>query len=344
MNSAVARFDAVILIGRFQPFHNGHDALLRQALGMADRVLVVLGSSFRAPSAKNPFTWEERATMIAACLDEADARRVVFVPVRDYYNDARWAAAVEAGARTAMEKAGYAALRMALAGFHKDASSDYLKLFPQWSFVTLERQGDIDATPIRGLYFDAGEAAWDTLRARVPPAVARYLESWRRRPVFVALREERESIEADKRKWGTGPFITLDAVVTVAGHVLLVRRKHPPGKGLWAIPGGFLEGRERLFEGAVRELKEETSLDIADAELAKACRAVLVLDHPDRSQRGRVITHAHWFDLPFPALPSVAGADDAAEARWFPIAKLADMETELFEDHFMILDGFLALI
>ncbi|MDR2925440.1 MAG: bifunctional nicotinamide-nucleotide adenylyltransferase/Nudix hydroxylase [Azoarcus sp.] len=344
MNSPSTRFGAAILIGRFQPFHNGHAALLRQTLEIADRVLVVLGSSFRAPNAKNPFTWEERAAMIAACLDEADARRVAFVPVRDYYNDARWAAAVEAGARTAMEKTGRAAPRMALAGFHKDASSNYLKLFPQWTFVALERQGDIDATPIRRLYFDGSETAWETLRARVPPAVARCLENWRGLPAFAALREEHESVEADKQKWGTGPFITLDAVVTVAGHVLLVRRKHSPGKGLWAIPGGFLEGRERLFEGAVRELKEETGLDIADAELAKACRAVAVLDHPDRSQRGRVITHAHWFDLPLPALPPVAGADDAAEARWFPVAKLPDMETELFEDHFMILDGFLALI
>ncbi|MDR2881483.1 MAG: NUDIX domain-containing protein, partial [Azoarcus sp.] len=129
--------------------------------------------------------------------------------------------------------------------------------------------------------------------------------------------------------------------VTVAGHVLLVRRRHPPGKNLWAIPGGFLEGRERLLQGAIRELKEETGLAVTDAELAKACRAVAVFDHPDRSQRGRVITHAHWFDLPLPALPPVAGADDAAEARWFPIAGLPGMETELFEDHFVILDGIL---
>jgi len=341
MNNTDTRFDAAILIGRFQPFHNGHATLLEQALKMADHVLVVLGSSFRARNAKNPFTWEERAAMIAASLDEADARRIVFIPIRDYYDDARWAAAVEEGVRAAMGKRGYATPRLALAGFHKDASSDYLKLFPQWSFVASERQGDIDATPLRKLYFDGSEEAWATLCAQVPPAIVQHLEDWRLLPAFAAMREEHEAIEAGKRQWGLGPFITLDAVVTVAGHVLLVQRKRPPGKGLWAIPGGFLDGRERLLQGAIRELKEETGFGIADAELVKACRKVAVYDHPDRSQRGRVITHAHWFDLPLQSPPAVAGADDASDARWFPIAELPGMEAELFEDHFVILDGFL---
>jgi bifunctional NMN adenylyltransferase/nudix hydrolase len=343
MNNTTTHFDAAILIGRFQPFHNGHAALLKQALEIADRALVVLGSSFGARNAKNPFTWEERAAMIAASFDEADARRIAFAPVRDYYDDARWAAAVEEAVRTAMEKTECAAPRLALIGFHKDASSTYLGLFPQWSLKASERQGEIDATPLRGFYLNANEAAWAALRAQLPSAAARYLEGWRVQPAFAAMCEEHETIEADKQKWGLGPFITLDAVVTVAGHVLLVRRKHPPGKGLWAIPGGFLEGRERLLQGAIRELKEETGLAIKDAELAGALRAVAVFDHPDRSQRGRVITHAHWFDLPLPALPVVAGADDAAEARWFPIAGLAGMETELFEDHFVILDRFLGI-
>jgi bifunctional NMN adenylyltransferase/nudix hydrolase len=342
MNSAHTHFDAAILIGRFQPFHNGHAALLKQALESADRVLVVLGSSFRARNAKNPFTWEERAAMILACFDDADARRIAFVPIRDYYNDARWAASVEAGVQAAMEKAGCATPRLVLVGFHKDASSAYLKLFPQWSFKASERQGDIDATPLRGFYLDGNGHSWATLRPLVPPAVIQYLENWQTQPAFAAMREEHETVEADKKTWGLGPFITLDAVVTVAGHVLLVRRKHPPGKGLWAIPGGFLEGRERLLQGAIRELKEETGLAIEDVELAGNLCAEAVFDHPDRSQRGRIITHAYWFDCPLPSLPTVAGADDAAEARWLPIARLPAMEAELFEDHFVILDKFLS--
>ncbi|MDR2260049.1 MAG: bifunctional nicotinamide-nucleotide adenylyltransferase/Nudix hydroxylase [Azoarcus sp.] len=338
------QYDAAILIGRFQPFHNGHAALLEKALEIGGRALVALGSSFRARDARNPFTWEERAAMIRTSLGEAEARRVTFIPVRDYYDDRRWAAAVEEGARAALEQAGLAAPRVALAGFRKDASSDYLGLFPHWPFVALERQGNIDATAIRRMYFgDAGTqttcAAWQSL---VPPATVRYLEDWAALPVFSAMREEHRAVAAYRQKWGKGPFVTLDAVVTAAGHVLLVRRKRAPGKGLWALPGGFLEGRERLLQGAIRELKEETGLDLAAAASGGAPRAVAVFDHPDRSARGRIITHAHWFDLPLATLPAVAGADDAAEARWFPVAGLPGMEAELFEDHFPILGYFLA--
>ncbi|MDR2031505.1 MAG: NUDIX domain-containing protein [Azoarcus sp.] len=342
MNST-ERYNAAILIGRFQPFHKGHAALLEKALAIGGRVLVVLGSSFRSRDSRNPFTWEERAAMIRASLGDTVARRVAFVPVRDYYDDRRWASAVEDGARRALEKAGWATARVALAGFRKDASSDYLDLFPHWPFVALKRQGEIDATAIRQSYFGAGDAqaacaAWQSL---VPPATVRYLEDWAAHPAFSAMREEHRAVAAYRQKWGGGPFVTLDALVTAAGHVLLVRRGRAPGKGLWALPGGFLEGRERLLQGAIRELKEETGLDLASA--GRAPRAVAVFDHPDRSPRGRIITHAHWFDLPLAALPAVAGADDAAEARWFPVAGLSDMEAELFEDHFSILGYFLAL-
>ncbi|MDR1463258.1 MAG: bifunctional nicotinamide-nucleotide adenylyltransferase/Nudix hydroxylase [Azoarcus sp.] len=335
-----SNFDAAILIGRFQAFHNGHAALLRETLARAGRVIIVIGSSFRSRNARNPFTHEERAAMITASLDEADARRVTFVPIRDYYDDQHWAAAVEEGVRTALEKQGAAASRIALAGFHKDASTYYLNLFPHWAFVALERQGEIDATAVRQIYFGISDAdaARASLQSLVPPAVARYLDAWTALPAFAAMQEEHRAIEAYKKKWGSGPFVTLDAVVTAAEHVLLVRRKHTPGKGLWAIPGGFLEGRERLLQGAIRELKEETGLDVSDAALVDALRAVAVFDHPDRSQRGRIITHAHCFDLPSGDLPAVQGSDDAAEARWFPIAGLPSMEVDFFEDHFTILD------
>ena len=336
-------FDAIILIGRFQPFHNGHAGLLQAALEKAAHVFIVLGSAFRARSARNPFFCDERASMISASLSEADARRVSFIPVRDYYDDKRWAAAVEVGVQKELAAQGLTALHIALAGYHKDASTYYLDLFPRWNFIDIERQGDFDGTPIRRIYFDAPNAAAQTsLQTLVPPAVARFLADWAQLPAFAAVQAEHQAIDAYKTKWGSGPFVTLDALVTLAGHVLLVRRGRSPGIGLWALPGGFLEGRERLKQGAIRELPEETGLDITDAELERALRGVAVFDHPDRSQRGRVITHAHWFDLTrLPPLPVVAGADDAAEARWVPISELAAMETQLFEDHLHILDHFL---
>ncbi|WP_263773063.1 bifunctional nicotinamide-nucleotide adenylyltransferase/Nudix hydroxylase [Propionivibrio soli] len=335
-------FDAAVLIGRFQPFHNGHAALLAKALATAPRVFVVLGTAFAARNAKNPFTWEERAAMISCTLDEATRERVSFLPMRDYYDDVRWA---QAAAHLVEDEVGGKA-RVALIGYVKDASSQYLNRFPRWEFIGMARQGEIDATALRQIWFE-GEDAEVTralLAPLVPPAVLHYMQGWAKLPAFAKLRDEHLAVQESRKVWGDGPFITVDAAVKASGQILLVKRGRAPGKGLWALPGGFLDGRERVMQGAIRELREETGFALLDATLEDAFVKATVFDHPDRSQRGRTITHAHFFDLKNARPPEVAGADDAAEAKWVPVEELAAMESEFFDDHFNILNHFLGLV
>jgi len=56
------------------------------------------------------------------------------------------------------------------------------------------------------------------------------------------------------------PLITVDALIEIDGGIILIRRKNPPPG--WAIPGGFVDYGESLEEAVVREMKEETCLDI----------------------------------------------------------------------------------
>ncbi len=336
---------SIIFPGRFQPFHNGHAKLLAMALEAAPRVVVVLGSAFHARSAKNPFTWRERAAMIAATLAPPQRARVAFVAVRDYYEDPRWAAAV----RKEVEKNVPGARRVALAGYLKDSSSAYLGLFPQWREIFINDAAEIHATQIRDVLFEADDIdiSLDVLAALIPPAVRHYLRAWSLLACYAPLVREHRAIKAYRAAWRGAPyapiFSTVDALVQSAGHVLLVRRGGQPGKGLWALPGGFVEQHERLLQGALRELHEETGLAVPAAALAAALRDVKVFDHPARSLRGRTITHAHHFDLNGEQLPALEAGDDAAQARWTPIAELASMEEQFFEDHFHILDHFLRL-
>jgi bifunctional NMN adenylyltransferase/nudix hydrolase len=341
-----SRFDVAVLIGRFQPFHNGHAALLAKALAAAQRVIVVLGSARQARNAKNPFCWQERAAMIASTLDEAASARLSFVPMRDYYDDRRWAEAVERAVETAVQaQCRKSDQRIALVGFEKDASSRYLTRFPRWTFLAAPQYGEIDATSIRQIYFEGEHpgATQALLSGLLPEPIVHYLKGWSRLPQYAQMRDEHLAIEAYRKEWGTGPFVTVDAVVTATDHVLLIRRGNAPGKGLWAVPGGFLEPRERVLQGAIRELREETGLALLDSTLEESLAGIAVFDHPDRSQRGRTITHAHWFDLGQCRLPEVAGADDAADARWVPLADLPAMEEHFFEDHFHILNHFLVV-
>lgn len=334
-------FDVSVLIGRFQPFHNGHAALLQHALTLAPKVCVVLGSARQARNAKNPFSWEERAAMIRVSLAEQQRECVEFLPVRDYYDDRRWDEAV----RTAVQAHVLPRQKVALVGFVKDASSQYLNRFPGWSSVQLPQQGKLDATSLRQIYFEGSdtEVTQALLSGLVPLAIAEYLKGWTRLPFYPQLREEHLAIQQGRQTWGSGPFITVDAVVNVSDHVLLIQRRNSPGKGLWALPGGFLDAREKVVQGAIRELREETRLGLLDSTLEGALKQVVVFDHPDRSLRGRTITHAHYFELDASSLPQIEAEDDAAAARWIPKAELRQLEGQLFEDHFNILDHFLGL-
>ena len=90
-------YDTALLIGRFEPVHSGHLALLHEALRVAPQVIVVVGSAWQARSPKNPFTWQEREAMLRDALPLADRSRVRVLPVRDYYNEAVWVQAVRQG-------------------------------------------------------------------------------------------------------------------------------------------------------------------------------------------------------------------------------------------------------
>jgi len=138
-------------------------------------------------------------------------------------------------------------------------------------------------------------------------------------------------------------FNTTDAVVIKSGHVLLVRRKHYPGMGLYAIPGGYLNTKEWSLDGALRELKEETKIKEPPALLRSNVKANDVFEHPERSIRGRVITRAYIIELPTGGpLPKITAADDAEKAKWVPLSVFEKMEDQMFEDHYHIIKNLIA--
>lgn len=75
-----------LFIGRFQPFHKGHLATVKFALGKVDQLIIVVGSAQKSHEPRNPFTAGERIRMIKESLDadeEADVRRILIIPVPD---------------------------------------------------------------------------------------------------------------------------------------------------------------------------------------------------------------------------------------------------------------------
>lgn len=346
------KFPYAVVIGRFQPVHFGHQRLIEEALRTAERVIVVVGSDRKPRSFKNPFTFDERERMVRASLRSNEQMRVSVVGVGDSpYNDQLWIASIQSAVDRLIQQDGGvpAKAKVALIGHLKDASSYYLRLFPTWEFIGLDGVESIHATDVRSLYFDP-ENRGQLSRADLPDGTAAFLDQFAGTDDYAALCDERVFLVDYKTKYRYAGsdfppiYTTVDAVVVEAGHILLVQRKFHPGKGTWALPGGFVGQHERLQDAAIRELKEETRLKVPVPVLHGSMKASHVFDAPDRSQRGRTITHGFFFELShnqWTGLSDVRAADDAAAVRWVPIAEFLDMQEHMYEDHFFIANHFL---
>lgn len=336
------KYDLAVFVGRFQPLHNGHLQNINKALTLADRCLVLVGSANQPRTTKNPFTADERQAMVHIATDGNP--RVHSSPIEDtIYQETKWVEQVQAAVHRFAEKVG--AKRIAIIGYEKDESSYYNRSFPTWDFIDIGAYAEhgghpIDATKIRELLFE-GHVSY--LKGVVPDSIFDHIVAFTKTDDFAQLVKEYRYIQDYRKAWKDTPypvvFFTVDAVVVQSGHLLLVRRRAEPGKGLWALPGGFIGQRERAFDGAIRELREETRLKVPEAVIRGSVRSAKLFDHPDRSLRGRTITQAFLFDLPEQdRLPKVKGSDDAAEARWFPLEEVGRMGDQLFEDHKSIIE------
>lgn len=333
-------YSTSVLIGRFQPFHNGHLHLLTAAAALADKVVVVLGSAYSAAAAKNPFSVAQRIEMIKASVSEEIAVKLVFVPIRDYYDNATWVDAVK---NAVGMHAGNG--EVALVGHVKDTTSGYLNDFPSWFFNAVTPLEQLDATTIRSAMFERGEKGVLEVKDKLPAGAYNALIHYVRAGAnYRNLKDEHEYILNYKKAWEAAPYrvnlVTVDSVIRYKDRVLLVSRKGLPGRGLLALPGGFLDANETALSAALRETQEETGVDI---DLRPYLQGEKVFDHPYRSQLGRVITFSYYFDLSdMPAPPKAIAGDDAATVAWVPIEDLQSLSGALHDDHFNILQFYLS--
>ena len=356
-------FDLAIYIGRFQPFHLGHLHVLEQANKLADHVMVMVGSSFRPRTAKNPFTFEERRDMLNQAGVDIGIDNLVIRPLRDYiYRDDRWKKHVEqvvSDFEAEFSENGHKRKPgIVLVGHEKDDSSWYLKEFPLWQSYASAPFMDISATHIRENLI-ASSSSFEEWASRkvaklLPGATISVLskkDSGGKAMADVALEGVRENValcDAYKDSWAGAPYEpihhTVDALVIANGMVLLVQRGKAPGKGLWALPGGFLDASERLLDGCLRELKEETGLVLSNEALRgmkNNPERSVTFDSVDRSERGRTLTTCFHIHLPVGHSTTVIAGDDAERAFWLPLYALRS--ENMFEDHFDIIDYFIPL-
>jgi len=345
-----------IVIARLEPVHLGHQSLFQAATTDCDMLIIVLGSAERPVDIKNPWTDHQRTAMVSAMLEsdptienvdgKTNRCATYFVGVHDYFygdRDVRWLGEVRDKVNQVI---GDEECEITLVGHHRDDSSYYLDKFPEWKQQEVDAGcGDLNATSIRESIFEHGKIPPNTLA----PPTEKFIKHWMTTKAYENLRGDwflaRKIRRQDAKLNHRQSYCTADAVVFHQGCVLMIVRGKHPGKGLLALPGGYLEIEGKIdpvdrgtIDCAIRECKQETGLVLS----LESCRCTPqfhgVFDHPNRSTRGRIISHAFKWVLTDPGDIPVYGADDAAKALWVPLNEIPRKYHMIFEDHAEIIE------
>jgi 8-oxo-dGTP diphosphatase len=125
-----------------------------------------------------------------------------------------------------------------------------------------------------------------------------------------------------ERTYPAQPYVAVSAAIFRDGRVLIVRRAHPPAAGLYTLPGGVVEIGETLAEAVMREVREETALEVEPLMLA-GYREVIARDGNGRVER-------HFVILPFAArwlAGEITLNEELAEAHWLEPPELSGLAT-----------------
>jgi mutator protein MutT len=133
-----------------------------------------------------------------------------------------------------------------------------------------------------------------------------------------------------KRLYPKQPIVGVGAVVVCDGKILLEKRKNEPGKGKWSIPGGLVELGENVEQTVIREVKEETGLEVEKPE------HIDVVGNVIKDENGEIKYHFVIIDY-FVKLKggTLKAASDAEELRWVTFDEVEKYDlTKTFREFF----------
>ena len=333
MKDKLSDLELSVVDWAFQPFHLGHCALAARAQCRAARAVAgwVCGRS----AARQKLVQCRRAHPAIAGPRRTSSRPwSSFATVRGLYDEARWAGAVRRPSHARVQ--GNRLGRLSQGRLELPTSTRLRS-----GKLALPRQAPITAASCGDCTSATGRRSPRAGRGRAPPSRI-FWGSFETAATSSDCVKNITRWRARARSTAAVPFVTVDAVVTENDRILLVQRGRAPGKDLWALPGGSLDGSERLASAALRELREETRLPCRTPSSARRCAAwpcsiihnAASADAP--SPMPTILLCRLTADTP----PRVSGADDAQAARSVPVSQIPSMTEDLFEDHYQIIDHF----
>ena len=289
-----------LFIGRFQPFHLWHIDALKQArkYGITE-FLIGIGSSNKEHTAENPFTYEERKTMVTKILNSIWVKFTIY-PLPDIESDDDWKNHIIKN----MPK-----FDAIISGNPRTTS--IFKKTP-YKICTIKIIKNIKSTAIRHM-IHINDMEW--LKELVPGQVIIYLKS----------------MKADKklakyyRDEHIGPSIAVDGIlVTKEKKIVIIQRKNAPLG--YALPGGFIDYGETPEQALIREIKEEVGVHIKVRKLAG------VMSDPKRDPREHIISIVYIADI---ISWRIKAGDDAKSVKTMTLEKAQDLNMVAGHDTFL---------
>ncbi len=316
-----------VVIGRFQPLHNGHVAIITEALNQCEKVLVLIGSATESPNYKNPLSSELRRNILEATFP----KKLSILPLRDLPTDGEWI----------QETIGYInsfeedPTKVMMYTGAKDAEY-YTKNFIYPVTEVAGITGDVSGTEIRRHMYVNHVAA-----DMIPQAAAKALSEFMDTDEAVRLRNEYMYCKARiaeatlGHKYNNPIEPVAHAMVIHKGNVLLVKRNGIRGHGQLALPGGFIENTETTRSAALRELREEVGLDLTQCKAREVAMAVEE-NVGGLSVRTLGINYAYYID-PDEEITLTLDTKEVTEATWEPLSEVVTGSIPLFYNHLTVI-------
>lgn len=301
-----------IIIGRFQPLHEGHIHAIETAASKVDKLIILIGSANSCRSIKNPWSYTERKIYLLKTIHYSC--NIHIEPLNDYrYNDTQWISDVKNTVYNATSQD----VVPTLFG-HMKEGNDYLTWFPEWEFQDIPSIHSVNSTMIRSEMYESKNPL-------VPKTVIDDFDFYKKESELFRDYPFPETLN----------FNCADTVLECLGFVLVIKRLRAPGQGSWALPGGFKNANETFLECAIRELYEETNLRVPEKVIRGSIVSSKMFDSPNRSfgiPRNTFAFHIKIEPNQDGSLPRANGGDDASECRWVPIGEVLN-GYNLYDDH-----------
>jgi len=323
------KYNYLIFIGRFQPFHIGHEKVIKTALSLASKVIVLVGSAHQARSFRNPWNFKERESFIRANFSTIENENILTFPLLDYlYNEDLWIQTVKEILLGVADYNSNTNLKIGLIGHQKDESSYYLSRFPEWEREECENFNNISSTNIRELFFSNKETT-----NSLSDKVMKKLNIFKMQDEYITMQNEFAFIKKYHNEWPL-IFNTVSALVIQSGHILLIRKRTEPGLGLFSLPCRRIHNKEKLLDVAIKKLREEASIKLSESVLLENITRTEVFDNP-YSWRGSTITHTFLIELDCDKFSTITSPFFAFFSTWVPLSKVNP--EMMFEDHYQII-------